>query len=111
MAAAPVHQQPMKVSVGGLLLHPRALQGRPLLGPLRVLAMAVGTVIEEDPAAGMTPAMPYIQFPFSAFSENALELALRKTPEPRLPWPVVSSYSMIRPLADESSTNAKVTGP
>src|SRR5450759_1470925 len=51
LAPVPVHQQPMKVSVGGLLLHAGAPQGRPLLGSLRVLAMTLGTVIEEVSAA------------------------------------------------------------
>jgi hypothetical protein len=52
LAPIPVYQQPVEVSIGGLLLHAGALQGRPPLGSIRVVAMTVGAVIEVDSAAG-----------------------------------------------------------
>src|ERR1035438_4969885 len=52
LAPIPVYQQPVEVSIGGPLLHAGALQGRPPLGSIRVVAMTVGTVIEVDAAAG-----------------------------------------------------------
>src|SRR5271157_1592105 len=51
LASVAIHQQPVEVSVGCLLLHAGAFQGRPLLGSIRVVAVAVGTVIEVDSAA------------------------------------------------------------
>ena len=57
------------------------------------------------------PEVPKSQPPLNAPGENALEVALRNAPEPRLPWPVVSSYSMILPLPLGSRTKAKVVGP
>ena len=52
LAPIPVYQQPVEVTISYLLLHAGALQGRPLLGSIRVVAMTVGTVIEVDAAAG-----------------------------------------------------------
>src|SRR5450759_1386843 len=76
LAPVPVHQQPMKVSVGGLLLHAGAPQGRPLLGSLRVLAMTLGTVIEEDSAAGSH------RVRLVAIGIDALPIALRNVRPP-----------------------------
>src|SRR5579863_7953549 len=66
------------------------------------------TLLSECSAA---PVIPRTHLPFNALSENALEVALRISPVPRLPCPVTSSYSMILPLPPEFSTKAKVTGP
>src|SRR5271157_4439963 len=52
LAAIAIHQQPMQVSVGGLLLHACAFQRRPLPGSVSGVAVAVSTVVHKDAAAG-----------------------------------------------------------
>ena len=44
-----VHQKPMKVSFGSLLLHPLGSERGPFLGPFSILAVAMRAVIMEDP--------------------------------------------------------------